>query len=354
MGDIERFLAIDVAIRDNHSLAVCRIPGEGKLHLTVADYNATFTCCDASELNGKEGFVIAPFFTSEEYPIVCIQAEEYELPIPEDTFPSPDGDYPFARITTSYPKRFRRFAAPLREGVMNSLMLSRCVKTDRPNDFSPALTFLRACCRNPHTYVYLVHSPYSGTWIGFSPVPFLSGETTDWQVSALGGIQPLINGLAPLAWTEKNCNEQQMMADCIQAQLELAGLEWSAVGPYAILSEDVAHLKKDFHFKFSDNKYIGDLLKLLYPTPSVCGIPCKEAYQFIINREGYDRRYYSGFVGRISPDGWNELFLNLQCMEVFPDILNMYVGSNLVEDTTAAEEWRITEAKLRTLRTLLD
>jgi isochorismate synthase len=354
MKDIEKFLAIDAAIRDNHSLAVWRIPGEQKLRLTAADYNAIFTSCDFSELNGKEGFVIAPFFASEECPIICIQAVEYELPIPDTTFPPLNGGYSFAHLTTSYPKRFRRFVTPLREEVMNSLMLSRCVKIDKPGKFSPALTFLKACHRNPRTCVYLVHSPYSGTWLGFAPVPFLSGEAADWKISVVGGTQPLVNDLAPLVWTEKNCNEQQMMANCTQTQLEAAGLEWSTTDPYAILAGDVAHLKKDFLFKLPDNRYIGNLLKQLYPTPSVCGIPRKAACQFIVDREGYDRRYYSGFIGRISPEGRNELYLNLQCMEVAAGTLNMYVGSNLVSSTTAAEEWKATEAKLRTIRNVLN
>jgi isochorismate synthase len=354
MGDIESFLAIDVAIRDNHSLAVRRIPNEDKLRFTVADYNAIFTSCDVTELNGKEGFVIAPFFASEECPIVCMQSEEYELPIPDESFPLPEEDYLFARISTGYPKRVRRFVTPLREGLMDSLMLSRCAKTEKPQEFSPALTFLKACYRNPHAYVYLVHSPYTGIWMGCSSDLFLSGELDDWQISVLGGTQPLVNGLAPLVWTEKNCNEQQMMINYIQAQLELAGLEWSAEGPYIVLSGDVAHLKKDFRFKFPDSGCVGDLLKRFYPMPSVCGIPREEAYQFIVDREGYDRRYYSGFVGRIAPKGQNELFLNLQCMEILPNTLNMYIGSTLVADTTASEEWKKTEAKLKTLRTLLN
>jgi isochorismate synthase len=354
MGDIERFLAIDTAIRDGHGIAVRRLPGEEAFRFTAADHNAIFTTCDPAELNGKEGFVMAPFLASEECPIVCMQAEEYDLAIPEDAFPSPEREYLFTHITSNYPKRFRRFITPIRENAMGALMLSRRVEVEKTAGFSPSLIFLKACYRYPYAYVYLVHTPHSGTWLGLSDLPFLSGEGSAWMVSAVGGTQPLVNGFIPLAWTERVCDEQQMIADSIQARLQVSGMEWSSTQPYAAPVGDIARLKTDFFFNLPDSSCIGDLIKLLYPVPSVCGVPCEEAYSFVIDREGYDRRYYSGFIGRLSPEGRNELHLNLRCMEILSTTLAIYVGNLLLPDTTTAESWKESEAQLQLIRSLLD
>ncbi|MDR2791518.1 MAG: chorismate-binding protein [Tannerellaceae bacterium] len=354
MGDIEGFLAIDTAIRNGYGIAVRHLPDEDVLRLTAVGHDAIFTTCDPAELNGKEGFVMAPFFASEECPIICMQAQEYELAIPEEAFPAPDGEYPFTRITTNYPKRFRRFITPIREGVMDTLMLSRRVEMEKPAGFSPSLLFLKACYRNPRSCVYLVHTPYSGTWLGCSPLPFLFGEGDDWQVSAVGGEQPLINGLVPPVWTERICDEQQMIADCVQVRLQATGLEWRNEPPRAVPVGNVAYLKADFPFTLPDRDCIGDLLKALYPTPIVCGLPCEDAYRFIIDREGYDRRYYSGFVGYLSPEGRSEIHLNLRCMEFLSTKLAMYVGSLLLPDSTPAGEWKETESQISFLRSFLD
>uniref|UniRef100_UPI0040474081 chorismate-binding protein n=1 Tax=Flavobacterium sp. TaxID=239 RepID=UPI0040474081 len=38
----------------------------------------------------------------------------------------------------------------------------------------------------------------------------------------------------------------------------------------------------------------------MHPTPAVCGLPKKEAMEFVLKEEGYDRKFYSGFLGE-----WN-------------------------------------------------
>ncbi|OAV71586.1 Isochorismate synthase entC [Bacteroidales bacterium Barb4] len=349
------FLVIDTAIRENRCFAIRRIPGEDKLRFTVAEADAVMTCCDMEELNGQAGFVFAPFYATEDCPIVCLQGEEYELDIPDATIPEPTQTWPFTHMTAGYPKRFRRFITPLREGCMKKLVLTRRIEIERTADFSPATAFLMACQKYPEAYVYLFHTPDTGTWLGCTPEIFLSGGNGNWLAAAIAGTQPLVaDGLLPQVWSEKNYVEQQLVADFIQNQLTTAGLKPSVTGPYAIhAASDIAHLKTDFRFSVPDDNHTGNLLKLLYPSPSICGLPKEEAFRFINEKEGYDRRYYSGFLGRLDPKGENELYINIRCMEILPDFLELYVGSGLLPDSAASEEWRETEAKLRTMRSLI-
>ncbi len=99
---------------------------------------------------------------------------------------------------------------------------------------------------------------------------------------------------------------------------------------------------------------MGDLLKRLHPTPAVCGLPKEKAYRFIQENEGYDRQYYSGFIGWLEPEGKSDLYVNLRCMNILSDRLVLYAGSGLLLSSEPESEWQETEAKMQTMRRLLN
>ena len=84
------------------------------------------------------------------------------------------------------------------------------------------------------------------------------------------------------------------------------------------------------------------------------GRPPKEAaYRFILANEGYDRSYYSGFIGRLDPDGKTGLYVNLRCMHIGNDSLTLYAGGGLLPSSDLKDEWLETEKKMQTLKRLL-
>ena len=97
---------------------------------------------------------------------------------------------------------------------------------------------------------------------------------------------------------------------------------------------------------------MGDLLKLLHPTPAVCGLPKEEAYRFILDNEGYDRSYYSGFIGWLRPEGRTDLYVNLRCMNVKEDSLTLYAGGGLLASSELDDEFQETEKKMQTMQNL--
>ena len=124
-------------------------------------------------------------------------------------------------------------------------------------------------------------------------------------------------------------------------------------GPYPAYAGALSHLKTDFHFSLKDNKNLGDLLKVLHPTPAVCGLPKEEAYRFILENEGYDRKYYSGFIGWLDPEGRTDLYVNLRCMHIEDEQLTLYAGGGLLASSELNDEWQETEKKLQTMRRIL-
>ncbi|EKC80440.1 protein containing Chorismate binding protein, partial [human gut metagenome] len=103
-----------------------------------------------------------------------------------------------------------------------------------------------------------------------------------------------------------------------------------------------------------DTGRLGDVLDALYPTPAVCGIPKDEARRFILQYEHQSRKYYSGFVGPISPKGKTHLYVSLRCMNILDDgSCELYAGGGLLKESEMEKEWKETEAKMQTILSVL-
>ena len=131
------------------------------------------------------------------------------------------------------------------------------------------------------------------------------------------------------------------------------GIHPDEEGPFTVQAGEMAHLKSLFSFALDRTDLLGDLLERLHPTPAVCGLPKEEAYRFILREEGYDRSYYSGFVGWLDPAGKTDLYVNLRCMNIQSHALTLFAGGGILPDSVPEEEWQETKDKMETMRRLL-
>lgn len=361
-GETSTLTTIDAYIRRKQPFAVYRIPGEKSPRLVTQTTGAVRLVYDLKELNGQRGFVIAPFRVSKESPVVLIQPDGVEqsfsideewsasdeagtTQFPEESFSAP--------CTGEYAECFHTFISALRNGTFDKLVLSRHLSLPKILEFSPASAFRVACCRYVHSYVYLCYTPQTGIWLGSTPEIILSGERDEWNTVALAGTQPLQDGELPQIWDDKNRKEQDYVTSYIRRQLLSLGIRAKENGPYPAYAGALSHLKTDFRFSLANNRGLGDILKLLHPTPAVCGLPKDEAYRFIIDNEGYDRSYYSGFIGWLDPDGRTDLYVNLRCMHIEDQQLTLYAGGGLLASSELNDEWQETEKKLQTMKRII-
>lgn len=344
---------IDTLIAKKQPFAVFRIPGEKKLRFLTQTNGKLRLLTSIAALNGQKGFVIAPFRVSGTCPIVLIEPDVWEE---YDFFPREEKE-PAAAVLCEHPEEkykecFEDFLQALRSGEFDKLVLSRATTLKRPAAFSPVAAFRSACRRYVHSYVYLCYTPQTGIWMGSTPEIILSGAQGEWHTVALAGTQSLQNGALPQEWDDKNREEQEYVASYIRKQLHSLGIRPSETGPYPAFAGTLSHLKTDFRFSLSDPGVLGDLLQLLHPTPAVCGLPKEKAYRFILENEGYDRSYYSGFVGWLDPESKTELYVNLRCMNIGEELLTLYAGGGLLALSGLEDEWLETEKKLQTMLAL--
>lgn len=360
--EISNLAVIDALIRQRQPFAVYRIPGEAVPRLLVQAEGSVRLLYDLKELDGERGFVIAPFRVSSSSPIVLIQPECCGQALSLDGYTEEEmaafrlhqGQETFSETCTEeYEACFRTFIEALRDKRFDKLVLSRESVLRQMPGFSASAAFRAACKHYIHSYIYVCYTPHTGIWMGCTPEILLSGGKNEWNTVALAGTQPLQDGKLPQEWGDKNRQEQDYVVSYIRHQLLSSGIHPTESGPYPVYAGALSHLKTSFHFTLEDNRRLGSLLKVLHPTPAVCGLPKEEAYQFILENEGYDRRYYSGFIGWLDPDGKTDLYVNLRCMHIEEDQLSLYAGGGLLDSSELADEWLETEKKLQTMKRLV-
>ncbi|MBR5653347.1 MAG: chorismate-binding protein [Prevotella sp.] len=330
-------------------------------------------------LNGKQGFVFAPFAPSDEEPIYLIQGPTTVAACPEG-----DGEQVLAPLTERettpdgyYQLDFASFSSQVLVGNFSKLVLSRCIDIVGNDKHAPEELFFRACVAYPRMFISLVHIPQEQTWLMATPELLLEGSGDKWRTIALAGTMELraarcapqtdqwvTHGqhkepsLGEVGWSDKNIREQRLVSTYIVECLEHYSTNIHEEGPRTIRAGHLLHLRSDFTFSVTDPTRLGSLLAALHPTPAVCGLPKREAFDFICKNESAPRQYYSGFCGPLSDgvtiDGTNtHLFVSLRCMQILPDSFRLYAGGGILPESILQQEWNETETKLDTMRRLL-
>lgn len=371
LPDIHTQYLLDSLTHSRFGFALYRLPWTDECYLVLQTSGEVEQPVGIQELNGKKGFVMAPFRISEEHPLVFIRpdATAYDWDEISETLASLENDHALPAATTppskatpfvseetdkeQYARAFHRFIVPLQEKQFQKLVLSRSSARHVEEDFSPLGAFVRACNSYPRMMIYLCHTPASGTWLGSTPEILLSGHGREWHTVALAGTMPMQDEVMPTDWDEKNRKEQSYVADYIRRILKKFGSKTTEKGPYTARAGQLVHLKTDFHFLLKNADHIGDLLQALHPTPAVCGLPKEEAFRFIADNEGYDRRYYSGFTGWLDTEGHTDLYVNLRCAEIKPGEAILYAGGGILASSEVESEWAETGAKMDTMQSIL-
>lgn len=353
---------IDRLADGRRCFALYRLPWQEELHLVMQHDACPSTLQRIEEINGRRGFVMAPFRAEPDCPLVLIRPDvvadgvENILRLPVDSLPAHPAEAPFdirPDSRTRYEEAFARFHDALCSGRLSKLVLSRRHLVGLPDGFSIGRTFVQACRRYPRVLIYVCHTPLSGLWLGCTPEILLSVERGEGHTVSLAGTMPVVDGIEPTCWDEKNRREQAYVSEYIRACLSSHGITPREEGPYTARAGEVVHLKTDFRFPLTDTSRLGDLVAALHPTPAVCGLPKAGAYHFIHEHEALDRRYYAGFVGWTDPRGDTQLYVNLRCMELHGQQAVLYAGGGILASSEVSAEWAETLHKLETIQRLL-
>lgn len=349
------------------AFAFYRLPYKQDYTLIMQNDDDPEELYSVDELGGKSGFVIAPFMPSEECPILLMRPDIVKhfklkpaqptasLPIPAQSDSNTE--------RKEYEDDFEYFQQQLAKGNFEKLVLARCSHIEAPTlgHIKAEDLFKKACQMYPRLFIALISTTQSGTWLMATPEILLSGNGCEFKTMALAGTQPAPASttiadepIMGVKWSKKEQEEQQYVSDYIEDVISEFTEHYSKKGPFTTMAAQLYHLRTDYLFRLEDIDEIGDLLDALFPTPAVCGIPKEEARQFIIDEESIERKYYSGFVGPLSPSGETHLYVSLRCMNIHQGgKFSLYAGGGLLNSSELDKEWEETEAKLQTMKKVL-
>lgn len=336
----------------NYSL--WRLPGQNHYTLMQQTKGRPVQLDSPEQLDGRSGFVLAPFSPSTDTPILLMNPDRVEQ------HPVPDSSVSLSRhicapvpVDEHYARAFNQAHEAILDGRFRKLVLSHRREVNFPEPVNPKELFLSACRLYPRQFVALVSMEAAGTWLMASPEVLIEGWGVDMHTMSLAGTMPAPEEGQEVAWDEKNRAEQALVTEYIVGRLKACAHDVGATLPYTARAAHLVHLRTDIRFRLDDCSRLGRLLQTLHPTPAVCGFPTHAARQWIIGHEANKRLYYSGFCGVLNPEGHTHLHVSLRCMQLQGPTATLYAGGGLMPGSRLESEWMEVQQKMQTMRNLL-
>jgi isochorismate synthase len=225
------------------------------------------------------------------------------------------------------------------------------------NEFDLLGTFQRLLQLYPTAFVYCFFHPKIGTWLGATPEQLIQSNGKSFQTVSLAGTQKDL-GVTPIKWQAKEQEEQQFVTDYIVDKLKNKVSDCMVSAPFNVKAGLVWHIKTTINAVFKIDTNLKQIVELLHPTPAVCGLPTEEAKAFILKKEGYNRKFYTGFLGELNSKDLNnastsDLFVNLRCMEIEGNQAHIYIGCGITKDSIPEKEWEESLNKSVTMKRVL-
>jgi len=253
--------------------------------------------------------------------------------------------------------------------AINSSSLSKIVlsrKEQYNTSENPITLFIRALSLYKNAFVYLWYHPKVGCWLGATPEVLLQTRNNQFKTMSLAGTKMFED---ELQWESKEKEEQKIVTDYIVNNLNDNKYKFTTGIPYTLKAGGLAHIRTDINGVL--NSSLKSLIDILHPTPAVCGFPKEKAKQFIIENEGYDREYYTGFLGELNISSRRKnnkrntenlayrfttkssnLYVNLRCMKIDNFKICIYVGGGVTKNSIPHDEFQETCNKLNTMKKL--
>ena len=297
----------------------------------------------------ESGFVLAPFkFDQHPFIIIADEQESAALgPIKSGQISGPAEMMENLEEHQAHVKLVARALKEIRKGNLDKVVVSRQIS--KAYERIPLQAFEFLLSQYPNALAYLWSHPELGCWMGASPELFLSVTEDELLTYSLAGTKPYVEGQMPV-WEPKETEEQEIVSRYILEKFSEIGLQAKATVAQSSRAGNLWHLRSEIKVQGSCPD-LDKVLRVLHPTPAVCGTPKSAAIQFIEEFENYDRKFYTGFLGELNMTKAQvcNLFVNLRCMEWADQTVHIYVGGGITGKSSAEAEWMETQYKSQTM-----
>lgn len=249
----------------------------------------------------------------------------------------------------------------IQNGGFQKAVISRRRKITLPSGFESFQFFEALQEQYINAFIYLTHIPGIGEWLGATPETLINiDKNRQFQTIALAATQAYRDDVdvEDTTWSQKDIEEQAMVSRYIINCFKKIRLrEFEEIGPRTYLSGNLVHLKTEYNVDMDQVAFpqLGTvMLELLHPTSAVCGMPKESSLEFILDNEGFDREYFSGFLGPVNVQEETNIFVNLRCMKLLNGSGYLFAGAGIIANSHPEKEWNETKIKMDTLLKVLE
>ncbi|TYA59140.1 chorismate-binding protein [Formosa maritima] len=366
------FNQIQQQLNNKLPFVVYRKPNDTLVKVLLQNTDEVHIVKDYSE----KGFVFAPFDTNKEVVLIplnissLLQEDFVMSSVVETSYLESDDKI---KNKEKHIELVQKGIDGIKEKQFQKVVLSRCEKI-KLTEIDCINVFKKLLQKYPTAFVYCWYHPKIGLWLGATPETLIKIEGSRFKTMALAGTQKF-EGTLDVNWQDKEKEEQQFVTDFIVDSLKTSVKNLTISNIETIKAGNVLHLKTTIKGILDLNLLnLKQVIKVLHPTPAVCGLPKESTKQFIINNENYNREYYTGFLGELnfqekttrntnrrnvennayaSVKHISNLFVNLRCMQIIEKKALIYVGGGITKDSIPEAEWQETVVKAEVMKKVL-
>jgi len=258
-----------------------------------------------------------------------------------------------AQSPRSWCDAVRAVGARIAAGEADKVVLARQIAVHREAPFAPAPVLCRLRARFPAGHLFSLHG-----LVGASPELLVGRAGPELFATPLAGTiarssDPVSDELARarLLRSAKLRAEHRLLREEVLATLARHCAELSVPPePVVVSTPTVHHLASPVRGPLRPGA--PSLLAIaadLHPTPAVCGLPRKAAYEIVRELEERGRGLYGGAVGWVDASGDGRFAVAIRCVELAGDRAVVHVGNGIVAGSDPGDELAETRAKIQGL-----
>ena len=245
----------------------------------------------------------------------------------------------------------------IHDGVVSKAVLARTLDVDLDREGDAADVVARLWDVNRDSHVFLFEPSAGSALVGAAPETVATLRDGVFHATAVAG--SIRRGDTPreqaelaarLLASDKDRAEQGIALDDMVGRLETVAQQIRTDPQAHVLTlARIQHLETEIRASVPGGVGVLDLLRLLHPTPAVCGLPRDAAMAFLAEEEPFERGWYAGPVGWFDAEGNGVFAPALRTGVSTGSGWRLFAGAGIVKGSVPALEWEETAIKFETM-----
>ena len=242
----------------------------------------------------------------------------------------------------------------IREGRIGKAVLARTLTVALERRVDPVDVVMHLWRANRGSHVFLFEPEPDAALVGAAPETVATLKDGVFHATAVAG--SIRRGATPreqaelaakLLASDKDRAEQGIALDDMIARLATVAHQIrSDPQPHVLTLARIQHLETEIRASVPAGVGVLDLLRILHPTPAVCGLPRDAALEVLAHREPFHRGWYAGPVGWFDPEGNGVFAPALRTGVSRGTEWRLFAGAGIVDGSVPSAEWEETGIKL--------